>query len=665
MAVSQMLKVQIYAHLSEKDRLIERLQDTGAFHAVNFHENYAEADLVSPLSDQEAPARQLEDILSSVQFASNYLAEFEQPRGMLSKLSGTKILLSPEEYGRITREFDYRQVVRKCENLSATRAHLAAEHNRLSSLQKELLPWTPLDVPLEQLRSTRSADLFWGSLPIGNYSQLERELSELTDQFELVRVNQDERRDYILLFCSKEFSPQVKESLARFDFSEFSPVELKGTPRQILKELELKLSNNLLAQQKAIEESRELVAFRPQLLALIDHYSNLLQQKLIQAKFARTARTFVAQGWIRKRDLPSFKKSIESEFEAVRVLPAKPLPGEEPPVLLENTRLIEPFQMITDLYGTPRYFDVDPSLPLAPFFVISLGACLTDAGYGVVVALLSFLALRLFRLGQGTRRLLQVCLWGGLGTIVIGILTGGYFGINFDSLPPSFQSIRILRNRFMLFDPLKNPLIFLEVCLVFGFIQICVGLLIRFYRNLRDGMFWDGILDQVSWLAILNGVVIFALSKAGVVGQGAAVLGKWMILPGMATVVLFAGRANKNVIARLGAGLFSLYGITSYLGDVLSYSRLLALGMATSVIALVVNTIASMVSHIPVVGMVAMLLILIGGHLFNIAINLLSGFIHTMRLQFVEFFSKFLDAGGKEFKPFRKQYQFLLVAHKE
>jgi V/A-type H+-transporting ATPase subunit I len=660
-----MQKVQIYAHLSEKDRLVERLQDVGVFHVVNFQENCAQTDLVSPLGDQEMPVRQLEDTIASVQFASDYLAEFEQPKGMLSKLSGTKIVLSPGEYERITLQSDYQQVVEKTENLNAQKVHLIAEHNRLLSLQRQLAPWTPLDIPLEQIRPTGSADLFLGSISVGKFSPLEDELSEITDQFELIRINQDERQDYLLLFCSEEFSPQAKESLAQFDFSELSTAELKGTPQQVLRELGTRLRNNLGTQQRIIEESKDLATFRAQLLVLIDHYSNLLQQRLIQTNFARTARTFVTEGWIRKREFPAFKESIETGFEAVRMLPAEPLPGEEPPVLLENPKVVEPFQMITDLYGTPRYFDVDPSFPLAPFFVIALGMCITDAGYGVVLALLSFLALRLFRLSQGTKRLVRVCLWGGLSTIVIGILTGGYFGINFSSLPPVFQSVKALRGRFMLFDPLKSPLIFLEIALAFGFIQICVGLLIGFYRNLREGMFWDGILDQITWLAILNGVVIFALGKAGILSPGAGTFGKWTTLLSMAIVVLFAGRANKGIVARLGVGLFSLYGITGYLGDVLSYSRLLALGMATSVIALVVNTIASMASHIPVVGVVAMLLVLIGGHLFNIAINLLSGFIHSMRLQFVEFFSKFFEAGGTQFKPFRKQYQFLLVAEKE
>jgi V/A-type H+-transporting ATPase subunit I len=290
--------------------------------------------------------------------------------------------------------------------------------------------------------------------------------------------------------------------------------------------------------------------------------------------------------------------------------------------------------------------------------------CLTDAGYGLIVALLSFLALKKLPLGQGPKRLFSILFYTGLVTLPVGAVTGGYFGLDFSNFSPALQSIR---NRLMLFNPLEGngSIIFLGVCMAVGFVHVCFGLLLAFYDAVRKGKIVDGIYDQVSWLGLLIGLVLLGLGRPNLLGSTVATFGKWMALFSAGVIVLFGGRSSKNPIARIFTGLYSLYGITGYFGDILSYSRLMAMGMATGVIAMVINTMIGMIQDIPIVGVVLAALFFVVGHLFNILINMVSGFIHTMRLQFVEFFQKFLEGGGNPFKPLKQQYRYALIVDKE
>jgi V/A-type H+-transporting ATPase subunit I len=267
-------------------------------------------------------------------------------------------------------------------------------------------------------------------------------------------------------------------------------------------------------------------------------------------------------------------------------------------------------------------------------------------------------------LGQGSKRLFKILFYTGLMTIPVGAVTGGYFGLDFSNFSPGLQAIR---NRLMLFDPLEGSgsIIFLGVCMGLGFIHVCFGLILAFYDSVRKGKILDGIYDKISWLALLTGLVLFGLGRPAILGATAGLIGKWMAILAAGIIVLFGGRASKNPIARIFAGLYSLYGITGYFGDILSYSRLMAMGMATGVIAMVINTMIGMVKGIPVIGIVLAVLFFISGHLFNILINMVSGFIHTMRLQFVEFFQKFIEGGGSPFKPLKQKYQYSLIVDRE
>jgi V/A-type H+/Na+-transporting ATPase subunit I len=249
---------------------------------------------------------------------------------------------------------------------------------------------------------------------------------------------------------------------------------------------------------------------------------------------------------------------------------------------------------------------------------------------------------------RSSPKLLSVLLLSGAGTIAIGIATGGFFGLAFRELPAPFSAL----DRLVLLDPMQNQMSFLVLAIALGVIHVVLGIVLKLYRGIRNGEAKDALLDQAPWLGIIFGALALVAAYTTEIGWANDVGVAAMSLSAL-TILLFAGRDQAGVFRRFAFGLFSLYKLSGLFGDVLSYSRLFALGLATGVIAGVVNFIAGLTLEIPYLGFIVMPLVLIVGHLLNLAINALSGFVHTMRLQFVEFFGKFYESGGVPFDSFR------------
>jgi V/A-type H+-transporting ATPase subunit I len=388
--------------------------------------------------------------------------------------------------------------------------------------------------------------------------------------------------------------------------------------------------------EKLEREGQNLFVHREKLMLLHDVLLNEREKIFSYRLLGETERVFYMEGWIRSSDAEKLKSKLRPYSDAMEIYSRDPLPEEEPPVILENSKSWKPFELVTKLYGLPQRGSFDPTLPMAPFFFLFVGLCVSEAGYGLLVTLLSLLLIKFAKPKGGLLQFLKLFTLLGISTTILGALIGGWFGF----------PIR----RLMILDPLQDPLSFLILSLVLGFVQVWFGTFLNMINGIKNKLYLESIFAQGGWLLLLPCLVVYLQTKQSIWGI--------LSLVGAAGIIFFAS-PSRNPFARFFGGLYSLYGISRYIADVLSYSRLLALGLATSVIAMVVNTLCQTALGIPWVGWLLAALIFIGGHLFNLCISFLGAFVHSMRLQFVEFFSKFFKSGGKPFSPFELENKFV------
>jgi V/A-type H+-transporting ATPase subunit I len=303
---------------------------------------------------------------------------------------------------------------------------------------------------------------------------------------------------------------------------------------------------------------------------------------------------------------------------------------------------------------------MDPTLPMAPFMFIFLGMCLGDGGYGIFLAGLILWLFSRYRITGEKRNFFNLLLLGAVSTIFFGAITGSWLGDMIDAFGP-LAFLREVKNSVVLLRPMENPLNFLGISLALGVIQVLFGLFLAMWENLQKGDYIAAFGDQGGWMALITGLLVYAGNAAGILGPTAGFFGKVLSFVGAGLLVATQGREKTGFVSKALSGLLSLYNITSYLGDVLSYSRLLALGLATSAVAMIINTLTGLVIDIPFIGMILAVIVFIGGHLFSVTVNTLGAFIHSLRLQYVEFFSKFYISGGRSFEPLAYDTQYVQV----
>ncbi|MBM3701142.1 MAG: hypothetical protein FJW68_09565, partial [Actinobacteria bacterium] len=362
--------------------------------------------------------------------------------------------------------------------------------------------------------------------------------------------------------------------------------------------------------------------------------------------------------------------SLFERFKNSKVYAIEPEEGEEIPIILDNKPLIKPFELIINLYGVPRYFEIDPTPFVSLFFAMFFGLCLTDAGYGFIFLILS--ALIYFKM-RGARKMALLIFFLGIFTIIAGALFNGWFGDL-----PSYLGMDNFFARLAFFgDPMKSEsaaMNFFRLALALGVVQVVFGLFIKLVDNIRKKNYGVAFLDTLPWILIVVSLIIILLSGDIAVNMQLAdaplfpaFMSRiliWLIIPSAIVVVLFSARDQKSWGFRIFMGFLNLTivnGITSFLGDFLSYIRLMALGLVTAGIGVAINRIVFDLGSIPVIGIVIIIIGLIFGHIFNMGINILGGFVHTMRLQYVEFFSKFYEGGGRPFKELKEEHNYITL----
>lgn len=665
MAITPIQKIDIIAHKEHRKEVVKYLQDRGLVQIVEVKEEKV------PLPIEEE--RDIEKELGNLSYILKFFSSFEEKGGLLESFVKPKFLLSWKEFEKITKEFDYQEIYEKCKRLENRLNRLKHTFRKLHSWRAEVFPWLDLDMLLSDVHPTEKTEVVLGAISFRVIANLLKDLKKATQERLFFKVISEIKvKKYILLIYLKEDSQKVSETLKGYNFEQVLYPHLGITPFQLNSFIDERLvkaereRGELIAKSKALLEKSKV-----KVVALYDYLTNLKAQRDIQNSFSQTYGTFRISGWIKKEDVEGLKGDLEKRFKDIEVVTKDPSPEERVPIALENRRVIRPFEMVTRLYGYPQYRAVDPTPFLAPFFALSFGLCLTDAGYGLLLVLFSLLLLGKLSSKIEMKGFFHLFMLGGLATIFCGAITGGWFGDIIDRLPQSLIFFKNLKDSCVLFDPVEKTLLFLVLVLVLGFIQVWAGVAIKTVKDFKMRDYKSALLQDFPTLGIQSGLLLLLLTLFGVLPKAIflyPVVG--LLLLSTLLIISNQWRINKEFALKIFWSIFGIYTIVAgnFLADTLSYVRLFALGLATGLLAKAVNEITFLVPSIlqslkiPIFigGLVAVVVFCIG-HLVNIAINILGAYVHSSRLQYLEFFTKFFEGGGRPFMPFKREEEYTTI----
>ena len=530
-----------------------------------------------------------------------------------------------------------------------------AEINHLRSQIAGLQPWLKLNIPLE-MNETEFASVVYGTTGAKtDTGQLMTAVLEGAPSAIVQEVSADKQQKYFSIIVLKEEKDALYEALRPFNFSAISMADQKGTPAEATHRYEKEIE----AIEAEIAENEKVLAGLSHARKDIEFLYDLLVTQRDRARVVgdmlSTDTVFYFDGWRPAKAQPEVEALLKKyEFYYDIQVPDE---EEEVPVLLHNSSVATPFEAVTNMYSLPSRSDIDPTTILAPFYFIFFGMMLSDAAYGIILAVLCFFVLKKYKPEGMMYRMFKMFFFCGISTFIWGALFGGWFGDFFQVAARTLFNKEITINPIW-FNPMDDPMKLLIFSLILGAIHLFVGMGIQAYMSIRDGHPIDALCDIGLWYVLLIGLVLFAVG--GMATPALTTVGKVMSIIGAVGILVTGGRKKKGIIGKVTGGLGSLYGITSYLSDVLSYSRLLALGLATGVVAQVINTLGSLAGG-GVVGAILLTVALVFGTIFNLAINALGAFVHSCRLQYVEFFGKFYTGGGREFRPFERKTKYVKI----
>lgn len=633
-----MRRLTLVAMKSDEEDILKALQKTGTVQITYTGEAEAADDTA---------AQQWENAIARLSGVYASLRTFDA-----QKRKGGILSPRPEIPVEKLRE-DFASALQMCEKAEALERELNTINSEKSirrALISTLLPWRDMSVPLDEVKDTRASVCMTGLIDMDKIQELEG-----TDC--AAEVFQSEGRECAaLLLCQAGAEEEMRQKLKETGWIDVRLPALPETPAKAIQRLEAECAG-LETDADGIRAKLEETASGRELLRRgMDAAAIERDRARGRADLSATQAAFILQGWIRGDEVEKTQKVISGVTSSFYFETTEPEEGDTPPSVMKNNKLIAPYEAIVNMYSRPSYNGIDATPIMAPFYFLFFGMMLSDAGYGLLLLLGGWAYLKFAKPRGGTAQLVKIIMMGGLSTIICGPLIGTFFGISWNDL------FGLANGPFpLILDPIKDVLEMMILCCALGLLHMFTGIITRMYMCFKRGDPASAIFDHFSWMLLIIGLVILlAFPAAKTAGMAAAGVGGGMLL-------LFSGRSKKNPIKRIGSGLSALYNITGYLSDTLSYVRIFALGLVSGAMGMVFNLIGGMLAGAfggvagAVISTLLAAALLVVLHLFSLFINTLGTYAHCARLQFIEFFGKFYEADGLEFKPLQYNTRHVYV----
>ena len=663
MAVLPMQRISICAMKKNRKAILEELQSLGVLEI-----DAAELDPELKTMDTMNARMIFEKNASLCDQAIEILDEFSKEKeSMLASLAGKPLIGRKQEEEAIR---DQEEILKSAREILGYRKKLTENSAAVVKIEQQeaaLAPWLNLDIPMNS-QGTAKAAVLVGSID-GNvtldqvYSQLAVDAPQL-EAFDIQEISNDAGKLSLVVVCLKTQAQEMEEALRMQGFAR--PAQLVSeVPAQELENLK----NEVVRIQEESEQIREQIRNlhdRKNSLQLVSDYFRIRAQKYeVLGQLRQSESTFFVTGYLPKKQVPAMEKRLTEKYDIV--FEAEDADGENVPVALQNSRFGAAGEGVLAAFGLPGKGEIDPSTIMTACYVFLFGLMLSDAAYGLIVfAVCLGVLLKFPRMESGMQKSIRLFMYCGLSTLFWGVMFGGYFGDFIDVFSRVYLH-KPVTVKPVWFAPLNEPMRLLVFSMLFGLIHMFLGMGLKGYMLIRDKKYLDFFCDVVLWFMLLMGLILIfipssmfrSISQMDLNLPSAVIqVGKWMAIIGAVGILFMSGRDKKNPFLRLALGAYDLYNITGWVSDILSYSRLLALGLATGVIASVMNQMGSMLGD-SIFGWIVFILVFVIGHTFNLLINLLGAYVHTCRLHYVEFFGKFFEVGGKEFHPFRENTKYV------
>lgn len=661
MSIVAMKKLRLIGVRSQQEEILRKLQLLGCVQ-INEPEELPE-ELKEKLQRYHSPElfndRQK---LQKLQSALDVLNEYAKAKvGLLTPLPDV-------ELNKVLDEAALPAYLEKADEILALNAkisNLTNEESRITASREALMPWQSLTLPLDKL-ATKNAVVSFGILPVAqDFAAVKTALKEAVEEAELFEVSTDKSQRFCLVVVMKDKVDEAIPVLRHHGWSNINLNGYTGTASENIAAINERLVKLDEERKAVIAEIAAHGSDRFDIQLGLDTLTNCISTQESAGKLLNTDSSFTFNGWVTKpneEELAEMLSKYDCAWET-----EDPVPDEYPdvPIKLKNNKFTAPFNMVTEMYSLPAYNGLDPNPMMAPFFALFFGIMFGDMAYGLLLLIAGLLLTFKKKPKGGMKNMAGLLIIGGVSTSIIGFFSGGFFGdvipqigkwfgkewifpfhmgtVNIGSIAIEFPFDLISGN---------NPLYLLVFAVILGAIHLAFGVGIGVYLKIKDGEWIDAILNDLCWWVMFAGIGMLVLGKGPIVlyiGIGMMVLG-----------VFLTNKGIKKITGLFGA----VYnGATGYLGDFLSYSRLMALMLAGAVIASVFNQLGSLGNQNgpTVIGTILFILVFAIGHALSFALNLIGCFVHTLRLQFLEFFGKWYRDGGKKFRPLAVQSKYANV----
>lgn len=673
MAIEPIKKLTILSPVQSSRRIMRAVSSLGAVDVTDAGEHLAVEAGSTCMSRKGSTTEDIDDILRKIETILNLLRSYApEEQGFFQGLTPVPQLINKEDLRYATESYDLEGRFRTANELDDALRRNERTRTDVENRLASLMPLADLPFKMEDFHRVKRTGFIFGYLPLANFSQLDRSSypwnaaawemvsvegadDQTTEGPRMVKSIKDARR--VLMAALKDDIEDVRNGLTKLSFVEIPLPAFSGTIADHIRELQEDAAQLSATIEENIAKVRTFMSDRKTLITLKAFWTASKNERLAMSKTLGGKWVHILTGYVRERDTGRLRSKFEKEFSESVVIFEDPAPEDDVPVSLALPSVLRPLSLLVDMFGLPPYKSFDPTPYLHINFYLFFGICFSDVGYGLMLIASSLYLIRKTKQYEGVADFGRILLMGGISTVIFGALLGSWFGdLYMEKYLGEDNFLMKIQATFAVLDPISKTVPALLMALFIGVLNQFFGIGLKMYGSIREGDWKSALFDGFFWLLALPGLLVvvsklFVDTPAAVYQTGMGLFGA-----GALGLILTQGRDIKNPFARILGGIVSLYGImgsygiTAFIGDVLSYCRLLALGLTTSIVGMTFNMLGGLMKDIPYVGIFLFIIIVFVGHLFNFVISLLGAFVHSMRLIFVEFFGRFYDAGARPFQ---------------